>query len=343
MHVASVFGALEIPDGGSLRVTVTERLVSDNMVLQRERIRAHVNDRLLNQLTWVVIYMVRGDRIHELWYPGPEFDPRDVAMVEDPTFDPGTGPTVWFDVAHGNTATPGSMRTFTELLLRDGYSVRPWHTRFDTTALDSIDVLMIVNPAPVGGASGPAEPEPRAFTPAEVESLVRWVDRGGRLLLAVDHAPYPGYSADLAAELGVTFHDGFVRDTSLVQTGNILFRSGAGLRSHAITEGRRPTERVEAVATLLGQGFEATAEVEPLMVLPESAVLIPDGAEMDAAVPAAGWLQGGVREFGDGRVALFGEVFMLRYINGANPQLEGAENGQFILNLMRWLSEGLGP
>lgn len=32
------------------------------------------------------------------------------------------------------------------------------------------------------------------------------------------------------------------------------------------------------------------------------------------------------------------EVWLFRYLDGDNPQLEGAENGQFILNLLPWLS-----
>lgn len=323
-----------VPDGGSLQVTVTDRMVADNMVIQRERIRAYPDGRTARQLSMLTIYRVRGGRIHDIWYAGSEARPLDVPFVETPTHAPGTGPTVWLDVAHGNTAAPeGSFWNLSELLHREGYRVRPWWGRFDAAALDSVEILVIANPAPVVADSGPG----MAFTTGEVTALRDWVAGGGGLLLAVDHAPYPRYSAPLASAFGATFYDGFARDTAREQSGNILFRRDEGLlRPHPITDGSG--QRVDAVATLLGQAFQAAPGLEPLMVLPETTILIPEGrGTMTDTVAAGGWLQGAAATHGRGRVAIFGEVWMFRYFRGNNPQLAGAQNARFVRNLFRWL------
>lgn len=346
-YLIQTFQAPVVPAAGSVQVTVIERTVSGNFVFQRERVRSYLAGRPLAEFAWSVLYRIRGQRISEVWFLGPEPDPLDVPIVEAPTFERGTGPTVWIDVAHGNTATPGgTLWPLSELLRRDGYRVRAWQARFAAPALDSVEILMIANPAPAGRAPGtPDDVSAVAFTEQEVDALTNWVAQGGNLLLAADHAPYAGYSAPLAAEFGATFHDGFARDTSRDRGGNFLFhREDGALRPHPITDGSSASERVEAVGTLLGQAFEASSEIEPLLVLPESVILEAEAyGEAEDGMPAGGWLQGGVRDFGDGRVGLFGEVWLFRYLDGDNPQLEGAENGQFILNLLRWLSRGSRP
>lgn len=324
-----------VPAGGSLHVTVTDRMVSDDKVIQRERIRAWANGTGIRELSMVTVFRVRGGRIHDVWYMGLEADPLDVPVVERPAYGAGMGPTVWVDVAHGNTAVPeGSFWYLSELLHRDGYRVRPWWGSFNEPALDSIEILVIANPAPVGADSDAAT----AFAAEEVAALEEWVAGGGGLVLAVDHAPYPRYSASLAAAFGATFHDGFARDTAREQTGNILFRRDEDLlRPHAITNGSG--QSIDAVVTLLGQAFQAGPELEPLMVLPESTILVPEGrGTVTDTVAVGGWLQGAAGEYGRGRVAIFGEVWMFREFRDNNPRLAGAQNARFARNLFRWLA-----
>lgn len=330
--------------GFTLQLDVLGRLVAGNVVTQRERLNWRGPDGEQGSETRLVIYQVRNGRIHRIWYPLAEPDPTNVPAVARPTYPPGGGPTVWIDVWHGNTSTPeGTYWNLSELLRRDGYLVRAWEAPFDRAALDTIGLLVVANASTRQDAAG-AGSTASAFAPAEIDAVRRWVEEGGALLLIADHQPYAGAAAELAAVFGAEFHNGSARDTARERGGNIMFRRGDGtLPAHAITNGAGPTERVDSVATFLGQAFRAREEIEPLLLLPRTTVLEAsvageeNGALQTRRIPVGGWLQAGVREFGDGRVALFGEAWLFRFLKAETGDMRGAQNAKFILNLMRWL------
>lgn len=64
--------------------------------------------------------------------------------------------------------------------------------------------------------------------------------------------------------------------------------------------------------------------------------------EIDDSTPrrsAAGLLQGVAGQPGRGRVVILGEVAALRILTpAADPAVSGLDNGQFALNLLRWLA-----
>lgn len=177
-----------------------------------------------------------------------------------------------------------------------------------------------------------------------------WVENGGSLLLIADHLPFGGAAADLAASFGVGFTNGFVLDSSTTR-GLITVRRGDGsLASHPITNGRNAAERVDSVTTFTGQGFPLPAGGTALItVRPGWVLFLPDTAwRFSSATPrksAAGLLQGGVLRVGKGRVAVFGEAAMFsaqvagpaRRPMGFNSP-EAAQNAQFVLNVMHWLT-----
>jgi hypothetical protein len=279
-----------------------------------------------------------------------------------PSFESGTGPIVAVDEAHKNThtiSTP-SFRGLVQLLRADGYQVQAFAERITRTSLAHIDILLLSGP---GGWLGPED----ALSDQEVAHLIEWIKAGGSLLLILDHMPAPRNSGNLTVALGITsWHNGYAMvETPDSLIGPIIFwRSdflplgatdvgptgpGGGrgyqgpealLAKHGITEGRIPQERVQRVASFTGSAFQPPSEAEPLLTMPRGAVSLmppetagelPDITSQTPRVPVGGWIQGAVMKRGQGRVALFGETGLF----SGGP---AADNRQFVLNVLHWLS-----
>jgi hypothetical protein len=282
--------------------------------------------------------------------------------IAHPAYATGAGPVVAIDEAHYNFHTAsGRYLPFARLLERDGYVVRPWTGRFTAEGLRAVRVLVIANALAERNRLREPDsltdwslPTPSAFTAEEIAAVHAWVAGGGSLLLIADHMPFGGNAADLAAAFGVRFSNGFADDTSQKgPRGLVVFRRGNGsLPASTIAAGRSPAERVDSVATFTGQAFQAepAAHAEDLLVFgPAATMLTPDTAwvfhESTPRRSVAGWLQGGALRVGKGRVAMFGEAAMFsaqlggpqRRPMGMNAPV-AAENAQFLLNVLHWLT-----
>jgi len=273
--------------------------------------------------------------------------------VTSPAFAPGVGPQVFVDAAHGNFHTiDGRFAAFAELLTLDGYRVRTADAEVTTELLEQARVFVISN---AGYDEDEAEwtlPTRSAFASDEIEVIVDWIKNGGSLLLIADHMPWPGGTTDLANEFGVIFLNGYAKK-SLHESGSLSFtRSSGALADHAITRGRSQSEMIESVRSFTGQAFRFVAPVQPLMYMPDDwEVFLPIAAsvieENTAVVSARGLIQGGVLRYGSGRVAVFGEAAMFTAqswvqdgavgVMGMNHP-DATENGQFVLNVVHWLS-----
>lgn len=327
-----------------VRVTVSERISSGSMVVQKETWRggpAEAQETLEADL--FVAYKLRAGGIDRVWYlPKQNLE---VPAGVRPTDAGCREPTVWFDAGHNNASTPDGLYAQPASVLRAaGYEPRMSTTRpLRAGALDSIATLVIVNPLPDSHAQydrEPDDPPSSAFSEEELDALESWVRAGGRLLLIADHDPWPPASADLAARFGARFHNGAAIDTTKPRGGGDLFSRAAGtLRSHPITDGSGPGERVDSVRTFLGQAFQVESPLEPILVLHPGMKLAPPGA-MDSDpgswMSAEGMVQGAAGQVGDGRVVLLGEAWLFRF---ADDVLAHA-NTRFLLNLVRWLTEG---
>jgi hypothetical protein len=284
-----------------------------------------------------------------------EFDP----VVKRPAFEPGEGPVVLVDAAHGNFHTiEGRYAAFATLLQRDGFVVRSADGPATRELLDQAAVYVISN-AIKGGADAEWKlPTPPAFTVDEIESIRGWVEEGGSLMLIADHMPFPGATADLAAAFGFVFHNGFAMRSP--DEGGVFtaMRSDGTLADHAITRGRDESERIASVMVFTGQAFRAVEPVEPLLLAPAGAeVWLPSEAwqftDATPRISAAGLMQGAVRAYGKGRVAVFAEAAMFtaqQQGQGENARRMGMnhpdakDNQQFALNVMHWLTGVLdGP
>lgn len=273
--------------------------------------------------------------------------------VISPEFEAGAGPAVFVDAAHGNFHTiDGRFNAFAELLRLDGYKVNSADVAVSKELLSDAEIFVISNAVLGGHDAEWILPTPSAFTPTEIELLVGWVRGGGSLLLIADHMPFPGAVADLAAEFGVIFHNGFAMK-SLESGGTASFtRSDGLLVDHPVTRGRSGEERVGSVRSFTGQAFRYVSAVQPLMLIPDEwIVLLPteawDHSEATPLISAKGLIQGGVLRYGAGRVAVFGEAAMFTAQSSINDGVvrrmgmnhpKANENAQFVLNVLHWLS-----
>jgi hypothetical protein len=276
--------------------------------------------------------------------------------IHDRAFEPGTGPVVLIDEAHFNFHTAGGRYlTFANLLRQDGYVVKASAAPFTRDLLEKGDILVVSNALSEANETDWSNPTYPAFENLEVEVVREWVRDGGSLLLIADHMPMPGAADSLAATFGLLFNNGFALDLE-AGGGLITFRiSDGSLADHVITRGRGEAERVDSVTSFTGQAFWAPADVHPLLVIPEGiSLLLPEVAwefsETTPRLSAAGMLQGAALRFGAGRVAAFGEAAMFSAQLGGAQRMpvgmnapEAAQNYQFLLNVVHWLSGMLDP
>ena len=262
--------------------------------------------------------------------------------VADPKWSTGDGPVVALDEAHDNFHTiSGRYAKFAELLRLDGYVVRANTEPFRRETLAGVDVLVIANALHPSNRASWSLPTPSCFTDAEVAAVRAWVGTGGALFLIADHMPFPGAVTHLAGAFGATFSNGYTFTGE--QQGHIAFRKETNLLAeHTVTRG------IDVVRSFTGSAFRIKGDHRPLLTLPADAFsLEPETArEFDrdtTRVPVGGWLQGAVLEWGQGRVAIFGEAAMFTsQTNGTisfGMGTAGAEqNPTFLRRLMYWLA-----
>lgn len=275
-------------------------------------------------------------------------------QVAAPEFKGGEGPSVLIDAAHLNfhTADAGFL-PFANLLRVAGYRVGANQELFSAASLQSVDILVIANAMHSQSRDAWAPlPNLAAFSDEEIAAVETWVREGGSLLLIADHMPLAGHAESLAAAFGVRFQNGFAFRRGTRQ-GRITFRRSDGsLRPGVLTDGRGTVERTDSVTAFTGQAFRVDRDVDGsafLVLSDEHELLLPTVAwefsDSTARIPAAGLLQGAALRHGRGRVAVFGEAAMFtaqvagpdRVPVGMNAPI-AAQNSQFVLNVMRWLS-----
>lgn len=286
-------------------------------------------------------------------------DPDYAVVVSLPAHPPGHGPRVCFDHGHHNfNRLDDRFAAFGQLLRADGYALAIVDTRFSDAVLERCRLLVIANALPYSRPWTEFEyPTPAAFTDHEIALVENWVRGGGRLLLIADHQPMAGAAASLAMRFDVAFNDGFaVDDFRSEDEGRAAFlrptrfsRLDGTLRPHAVTDGRRPEDRVDHVYTFSGQAFRAGPEARPLLVLPGNFVsLMPVVAWQftleTPRIPVGGWLQGAALQRGRGKVAVFGEASMFAAQIASDGRRMGMnlpeadQNARLVRNVVDWLT-----
>jgi hypothetical protein len=296
-----------------------------------------------------------------------------------PAYELGGGPTVCMDAAHHNFHTlSGRYYAFDKLIRGDGFPTRSLTQALSPGALEGCDLVVVagalaaenavVEGDPEATRSGWNYPHPPAFEPEEVAELLAWLHAGGGLLLIMDHSPFGGAVADLAALVGTVPLNGGAMyrlfgdpdpEALLVVAEEVGYtverlRQALGapgaLGDHPILRGREGIdEPVRSIMTFGGTAFLPSGRVEPLLKLPSDAfglVSTPSvPRELWPRYPMTGWLAGGAIEAGQGRAVVLGEAAMCtaqrRGPDGAAMGMNNrlaVGNAQFCLNVVRWLA-----
>ena len=265
--------------------------------------------------------------------------------IPDPAYAEGQGPVVCVDETHNNFHTSvTTYAPFARVLRRDGYDVRRF-TEGGRAALEACDVLVVADAQPPAEAA-----DSPTFSTEDVATLSNWVEAGGSLFLITDHQPDPGAIEELAAAFGVEVHNGYVLNGSPESPGGpIVFRlEDDTLRDDPLLHGRGPHEEVLSATTFLGSALRGGAGFRPLLVFgPGFLSWAPEEyyefEEDTPRVEVTGWSQGGVLDYGAGRVAVFGEAAMFTaqvFPQGRRAGLNAPEaphNLRLLLNLLHWL------
>lgn len=269
--------------------------------------------------------------------------------ITNPAYQPEEGPIVFIDEGHHNFHTKeGRYKAFSNLLERDGYQVEAYTGVFQTSALATGRILVISNALHASDLEDWVLPNPSAFTLKEIEILKNWVMEGGRLFLIADHMPMAGAAEELAKVFGFEFTNGFVLGKK--NQGPAIFKlKEKTLTKSVITKGRATSESVKKIATFTGQAFQIPEEATPILTFGKGYVnMLPDTAwvfnEETTRMDPEGWVQGAYREFGKGRIVVFGEAAMFS-AQLAGPQKRkigmnnkvAPENHQLLLNIIHWL------
>jgi len=270
-------------------------------------------------------------------------------------------PVVLFDQGHRNYSHHKTDQVFDRFLLSHGFIVMEHKSRITAAALDGVDVFHTSNALAPENVDNWTLPTPSAFTPDEIRVLIDWVRGGGSLLLAIEHMPFGGSYDDLATAFGIKVSNGFVvygtllndySEENVETAARLLFlRNDGSIADHQIINGQTPYGSIEHLATDAGTAFHLPAYGTSLITLGSDAVsLEPEKSwEFTDETPrhsVSGWSQAGIMEFGEGRVAVLGDNFLVSapayleppYIEDEKEAEFGAHNHQFTLNLYRWLS-----
>ena len=279
-------------------------------------------------------------------------------------------PLVYIDEAHYNFhTTDGRYSPFVKVLKSDGYLVNTNKKEFTLESLESADILVIANALSKKNEGTNGElPNYPAFKSEEVAAVHEWVSNGGSLFLIADHMPWPKASEQLALAFGFKFNNGHGIDPE--NRKSIYGVKKGDLTNHAITKGinnnyemaafgnqafempknMANSDNVNKVRTFGGQAFEIPSNAVSLLTFGQSSYSampsIPFNINKNTPkVSVGGWSQGAVLDVGKGRIAVFGEACMFSAQIDINSQAKcgfladgAAENEQFLLNIMHWLS-----
>jgi len=284
-----------------------------------------------------------------------------LSQIEDTNFDAAIGapaytdkhPHVLFDEAHSNAHTiDGLYKPFVNLIVNDGFEIKPNKEKFNMETLNKCDILVIANAR--GGREKGTGGNP-AFSEEECKTVEEWIRGGGSLLLIADHAPYGAAAEILSKRFSVNMSNGDTIDPShhdpeTGEEGSILFsRKNGLLKDHSITRGRNPSEKIHRVLTFNGQSLKGPEGSTSFLSLADTAI---DIDSEKSKTSAAGRTQGIALEFGKGRIVILGEAAMLTAQIYQTPDLGfgyagmnryDTDNKQLAINIMHWLSRLFPP
>jgi hypothetical protein len=272
--------------------------------------------------------------------------------IKNPVYSINKGPVIFIDEYHNNDMSLNNrMFPLIEVLKKDGYRIKPFKDSLKESALDNIEILVIIGALHKKNINNWKLPTPSAFSDDEIDILLSWINKGGNLLLVADHMPFPGAVKKLSSRLGVEWNNGFVIDS--INWGMSTFSKRDGtLKNHSLINGRYPDENVNWVATYYGSGFKLKdSTITGLFSFDNPDIVSYQTQEAwkmysdTPTIPSDQLFQAAVMKRGKGRVALVGEASLFSaQLVGEDKNPVGInypnknQNLQFILNLFHWLS-----
>jgi hypothetical protein len=275
-------------------------------------------------------------------------------------------PVILFDRGHHNYGQNSSQdepgRIIESFLESHGFEVRGLEGAITRHALAGVAVFHTSNALSAHNIGNWSLPNPSAFTTQEIDVLSGWVRSGGSLLMVIEHMPFGGSYRQLAAAFGIEVSNGFAvgrtrlsgwGEDAVALAGNLLFRrNDETWPEHAVLSGALPYGEIDYLATDCGSAFALPPGATSLLTLDVDTVSLEPSVswEFTPQTPrreVAGWSQAGILPFGDGKVAVLGDNFLISapayleppYIEDAAEAVRGAHNHQFTLNVYRWLSQ----
>jgi hypothetical protein len=160
--------------------------------------------------------------------------------------------------------------------------------------------------------------------------------------------PMAGAAQDLAKAFEFEFTNGFVFDT--LSRGPSFFNlNEKTLAESIITKGRYSAERVDQIVTFTGQAFKIPDDATPILTFNKNYVnMLPDTAwvfnNKTIKFNVEGWSQGAYKNYGKGKIVVFGEAAMFtaqlagpeKRKMGMNNE-DAPENYKLLLNIIHWL------
>lgn len=270
-------------------------------------------------------------------------------QIESPKYEYEKGATICIDSAHNNLHTKeGSFSPFAKILSDDGYKIHDLKPTFaESSDYENCKILVVSNAIHAENLGNWVRPIHSAFEEEEIILVSNWVKKGGRLFLIADHMPFAGAASKLANVFGFGYSDGFARLSNEPEQWDIFSEENGRLKQHQITKG------INSITSFTGSAFTYPDEADLVMTFNEEDYsLEPDTAwrfnDNTPRKDLKDYSQGALLEFGEGRIAVFGEAAMFTARTVTNQQGEfkvgfnsplAPDNAQFLLNLIHWLDE----
>jgi hypothetical protein len=291
---------------------------------------------VLQNLLLVILNSPFIDIIPDKFY-SPSFTPK---------YEQSKGPELFIDEAHNNYHTlSGLYTTFSNILKKDGYNVKPFSKKFSDKSLKSTKLLVISNALNIKNLDNWEYSVNKAFDENEIKCIKDWVSNGGSLFLIADHPPFSIASEDLAKAFGFKFADGIARKKQ--KSGDDLFcRKNNMLLENEITNGNKPKEFVDSIITYTGQAFQIPDSAKSILTFNLSyAEFLTLKGESDPVKDILGLSQGAYMKFGKGKLVVFGEAAMFSGQFGAGLSWakvglnspKAKNNYKLLLNIVHWL------
>ncbi len=206
----------------------------------------------------------------------PDFNP----PVPSPVYSTGEGSQIYIDEAHNNFHTmDGRYKPFADLLIKDGYVVKPLRDTIVENTLEDAGILVISNALNIKNTEEWVLPVLSAFTQNEIDRIAEWVNKGGSLFLIADHMPFAGAAGELAGRFGFKLNNGFALDTVSGGSPDLFTRTAGTLKDNIITNGRNNSEKVDSIYSFTGEAFNIPEDAVSVLILNDNFIsLMPDTA-----------------------------------------------------------------